>query len=46
MRYKIHFGKKSFITNEWLYDYFNSVKEKPILYKRLYNILTGIKTKI
>lgn len=39
----IHFGEKSFKVNEWLYNYFNEVKGNPVLYKRLFNILTGLK---
>lgn len=43
INYKIHFGKKSYSVNEWLYNYFNKVKESTRLYKRLFNIISGIK---
>lgn len=41
--YRIHFGRKAtFVVNEWLYNYFNSVKDKPTAYNRLYKILTSV----
>jgi len=43
IKYTIHFGRKAFQVNEWLYNYFNSVKERPILYNRLFNIINGLK---
>lgn len=43
IKYTIHFGKKPFRVNEWLYNYFNKVKGKPRLYSNLYNIVTGLK---
>ena len=44
MKYKIHFENKvSFTVNEWLYNYFNSVKNNSKKYNELYNILTGLK---
>jgi len=42
-KHTIHFGKKKFVVNEWLYNYFNKVKDKPQLYENLFKILTGIK---
>lgn len=45
IKYTIHFGKKPFRVNEWLYNYFNKVKGKPRLYSNLYNIVTGLKRK-
>lgn len=43
IKYKIHFGEKCYKVNEWLYNYFNKVKDKPLLYQKLYNIIIGIK---
>ena len=45
MKYTIHFGENSFKVNEWLYNYFNSVKNKPKEYKQLYRIITGVSNK-
>lgn len=41
IKYKIHFGEKAFSVNEWLYNYFNEVKEKPQLYNQLFNVMAG-----
>lgn len=43
VNHTIHFGKKSFKVNKYLYDYFNKVKEKPKLYNHLFKILNGVK---
>lgn len=44
IKYTIHFGEtKSFKVNEWLYDYFNSIKKNSAEYEKLYKILTGVK---
>lgn len=42
IKHTIHFGKESFQVNEWLYDYFNKVKDMPTRYDDLYKILTGV----
>lgn len=40
IRYTIHFGNTaSFRVHEWIYSYFNKVKNDPIKYNRLYNFL-------
>lgn len=41
VNHTIHFGEKSFKVNEFLYGYFNKVKDKPELYKQLFEILDG-----
>ena len=44
IKYRIHFGEsKSFKVNEWLYNYFNEVKNDEERYGELYKILTGVK---
>ena len=46
IKYKIHFGEKAFSVNEWLYNYFNEVKEKPQLYNHLFDIIVGVKKQL
>ena len=46
IKYKIHFGEKAFSVNEWLYNYFNEVKEKPHLYNQLFDIIVGVKKQL
>lgn len=38
IKYTIHFGKKPFRVNEWLYNYFNKVKGN-LVYIVIYTIL-------
>lgn len=43
IKHKIHFGKNTYCVNEWLYNYFNKVKDKPRKYSELFNIISGLK---